>query len=107
VAFTKAICARIWRWGGWLSWYWINLNQVITACALSMPTAQKRKCAVNGARCMASYIVANLKPVKKLFRMETLAGEIFAEAKDEVATVRLSDPKDYNPDMNITVAGNK
>src|SRR5882757_7154705 len=30
----------------------------------------------NGARCMAAYIVANSKPIKKLFGMETLAGEI-------------------------------
>ncbi len=61
----------------------------------------------NGARCMASYIVANLKPVKKLFGMETIAGEILAEAEGEIAHVRLSPPKDYLPNLDITVAGNK
>jgi diaminopimelate epimerase len=61
----------------------------------------------NGARCMAAYIVANFKPAKTLFGMETLAGEILAEAKGEVARVRLSDPKDYRPNLNITVANQK
>ncbi len=61
----------------------------------------------NGARCMAAYIVANFKPVKHLFGMETLAGEILGEAEGEVARVRLSDPKDYLADMHITVGGNK
>jgi diaminopimelate epimerase len=57
----------------------------------------------NGARCMAAYIVANFKPVKALFGMETLAGEILAEANNDVARVRLSNPKDYRPNLNITV----
>jgi len=61
----------------------------------------------NGARCMAAHIVANYKPSKKLFSMETLAGQILAEAKGEAARVRLSDPKDYLANINITVAGNK
>jgi diaminopimelate epimerase len=61
----------------------------------------------NGARCMAAYVVANLKPVKALFGMETMAGEILAEAKGEVARVRLSNPKDYRPNLNITVANQK
>jgi diaminopimelate epimerase len=61
----------------------------------------------NGARCMAAYIVANFKPAKALFGMETLAGEILGEAKGEVARVRLSNPKDYRPNLNITVANQK
>jgi len=61
----------------------------------------------NGARCMAAYIVANFKPAKALFGMETLAGEILAEVKDEVVRVRLSNPKDYRPNLNITVANQK
>lgn len=61
----------------------------------------------NGARCMAAYIVANLKPAKELFGMETLAGEIKAEAQGEIARVQLSNPKDYRPDLNITVANQK
>jgi diaminopimelate epimerase len=61
----------------------------------------------NGARCMAVYIAANLKPVKALFGMETLAGELLAEAKGETARVRLSNPKDYMPSLNVTVGGQK
>ena len=61
----------------------------------------------NGARCMAAYIVANAKPSKKLFGMETLAGEILGEAQGEVARVRMSDPKEYMSDLNITVGGQK
>lgn len=61
----------------------------------------------NGARCMAAYIVANFKPVKQLFGMETMAGEILAEAEGDIARVRLSDPKDYMTGLNITVGGNK
>ncbi len=57
----------------------------------------------NGARCMAAYIVLNRKPKKKLFSMETLAGEVLAEAKGETAIVRLSNPKDYNPSITIKV----
>lgn len=59
----------------------------------------------NGARCMAAYIVAKFKPTKKFFGMETLAGEILAEAKGEEACVRLSNPKDYEPNIDIKVDG--
>ena len=61
----------------------------------------------NGARCMAAYIAVHLKPVKDLFGMETLAGEILAQVQGETARVRLSDPKDYRPNLNITVANQK
>ena len=61
----------------------------------------------NGARCLAAYIVVNLKPAKALFGMETLAGEILAEAQGEMIRVRLSNPKDYRPNLNITVGGKK
>ncbi len=61
----------------------------------------------NGARCMAAYIAANLKAVKPLFGIETLAGEILAQVQGEVARVRLSNPKDYRPNLNITVANQK
>ena len=61
----------------------------------------------NGARCMASYIVNNHKPIKALFGMETLAGEILAEAQGEIARVRLSNPRDYTPNVEISVAGQK
>ena len=61
----------------------------------------------NGARCMASYIVTNHRPVKKLFGMETLAGEILGEAEGEIARVRLSDPRGYMSGLNITIANQK
>jgi diaminopimelate epimerase len=61
----------------------------------------------NGARCMAVHITSHLKPTKELFGMETLAGEILAESQGEVARVRLSNPKDYMPRLNITVANQK
>ena len=61
----------------------------------------------NGARCMAVHITSHLKPAKELFGMETLAGEILAESEGEVARVRLSNPKDYMPRLNITVANQK
>jgi diaminopimelate epimerase len=59
----------------------------------------------NGARCMAAYIVANANPAKQLFSMDTLAGEILAEASGDVARVRLSNPRDYTPNIDISVAG--
>jgi len=59
----------------------------------------------NGARCMAAYIVANKKPKKKSFTMETLAGIVSAQAKGETAEVTLSDPKDYRPSLSIPVNG--
>jgi diaminopimelate epimerase len=61
----------------------------------------------NGARCMAAYIVMNSKPTKKLFGMETLAGEVLAEVEGEEVRVRLSDPRDYMSALNITIAGQK
>jgi len=61
----------------------------------------------NGARCMAVHITTHLKPAKALFGMETLAGEILAESQGEIARVRLSNPKDYLPRLNITVANQK
>lgn len=59
----------------------------------------------NGARCIATYIVNRKKPAKKLFSIETLAGEILGEAKGEVARVRLSEPNDYRPGIALTLNG--
>ena len=61
----------------------------------------------NGVRCLASYIVRNKKPRKKLFSIETLAGMILAEAKGEMAHVRLSDPKDYQTNIALNLQGRK
>ncbi|MCA9400070.1 MAG: diaminopimelate epimerase [Candidatus Omnitrophica bacterium] len=57
----------------------------------------------NGVRCLAAYIVKNIKPGRKQFSIETLAGEILAEAKNETAHVRLSDPVGYQRDISIKV----
>ncbi len=57
----------------------------------------------NGARCIAAYIVRNKKPRKKLFTIETLAGNIYATAANEVARVQLSAPTGYQPDIPLTV----
>lgn len=59
----------------------------------------------NGARCIASYIVKEKHPKKKLFSIETLAGIIMAEAKGEIARVRLSDPTDYRPNVPLNISG--
>lgn len=59
----------------------------------------------NGARCMAAYILKHRHPKKKLFSMETLAGKILAEAKGEIANVRLSDPTDYRPQVPLEING--
>ena len=69
------------------------------------PDGSEAEMCGNGARCMAAYIVAFKKPKKKLFSMETLAGIILAEAKDEIANVRLSNPQDYKSDIPLTVNG--
>lgn len=58
----------------------------------------------NGARCLASYVVANKKTRKKSFTIETIAGIITGEAKGEVATVTLAQPQDYKPNIPITIS---
>ena len=59
----------------------------------------------NGARCMAAYIVKTQNEKRKTFGMETLAGTILSEANGETARVRLSDPRDYQPNIPIKVNG--
>lgn len=61
----------------------------------------------NGVRCLAVFIVRNKRPRKKLFSIETLSGQILAEAKGETAHVRLSDPVGYQPEIPLTVNGQK
>lgn len=61
----------------------------------------------NGARCLAAYIVATRKPKKQFFSIETIAGQLMAEAKDEIANVRLSDPLGYRTDIPLVVSGQK
>ena len=61
----------------------------------------------NGARCMAAYIVRHRKETKKQFSLETLAGILLAEARDEVAKIRLSDPKDYQKEICLDINGRR
>lgn len=61
----------------------------------------------NGARCIAAYIVNQKGLKKKQFAIETLAGIVLAQAKGEIANIRLSDPEDYQPDIPITLEGRK
>jgi len=61
----------------------------------------------NGARCVAAYIVRHKNLRKKRFTIETLAGELLAEAKDQTANVRLSDPTDYKTNVPVTLADRK
>jgi len=58
----------------------------------------------NGARCLTAYIVKEKKPTKKLFSIETVAGEILGKANGAVAHVRLSNPTNYRASIPITVS---
>jgi diaminopimelate epimerase len=59
----------------------------------------------NGARCMAAYIVRHKRPSKKLFKIETLAGQVLGSAKGEKAAIQLSALVDYAPNIPIIVHG--
>lgn len=61
----------------------------------------------NGARCMAVYIARKFAVVPETFTLETLAGSIQATVHGESACVRLSDPTDYRPHVEIKVGGQK
>ena len=61
----------------------------------------------NGARCLAAYIVRHRGEMKKRFSIETLAGILLAEAKDQTAKVRLSDPQDYRGKICLDVNGRR
>ncbi|MBF0384784.1 MAG: diaminopimelate epimerase [Candidatus Omnitrophica bacterium] len=69
------------------------------------PDGSEAEMCGNGVRCLAAYIARNKKPRKKLFSIETLAGTIICEAKDEYAKVRLSAPKDYIPFIALDIKG--
>jgi diaminopimelate epimerase len=55
----------------------------------------------NGARCMAVYITQKFAVVPEVFTMETLAGLVRASVEGETASVQLSNPKDYRPNIEI------
>jgi len=61
----------------------------------------------NGARCMAVYIAQKFALVPETFAMETLAGKICATVHGESASVRLSDPRDYRPNVEVKVGAQK
>lgn len=67
------------------------------------PDGSEAEMCGNGIRCLSAYIVKNNKPQKKIFSIETLSGTILAEAKGEIACVRLSPPCDYTPDIPIKI----
>ncbi len=57
----------------------------------------------NGARCMAKYI-AHIKRISKgPFTLETMAGIIHCLLKKNSITITLPDPKDYQPDITLTI----
>ncbi|HQO58050.1 MAG TPA: diaminopimelate epimerase [Candidatus Omnitrophota bacterium] len=59
----------------------------------------------NGARCLAAYIARYKREGRgqATFTIETLAGILDAEAREEQARVRLSPPSDYRPDIALMV----
>ncbi|MBF0484949.1 MAG: diaminopimelate epimerase [Candidatus Omnitrophica bacterium] len=61
----------------------------------------------NGARCMAVYIVNKFAVVPEVFTIETLAGVIKGSAKGELAHVKLSDPRDYRPNIELKLGDQK
>jgi diaminopimelate epimerase len=61
----------------------------------------------NGARCIAAYIVHKFAVVPELFTLETLAGPIQARAHGEMVSIKLSDPTDYRPNLEIRLADQK
>jgi diaminopimelate epimerase len=61
----------------------------------------------NGARCMAVYIAHKFALVPEQFTIETMAGILHASSHGEMAAVQLSDPKDYRPNIELKIAGQK
>ncbi|MBF0122010.1 MAG: diaminopimelate epimerase [Candidatus Omnitrophica bacterium] len=61
----------------------------------------------NGARCMAVYIARKFAVVPEVFTLETIAGMIHASVNDEMASVQLSEPKDYRPNIEIKFGDQK
>lgn len=107
IAFTKAVCSR--HMGIGADGVLILEKSETSDYRMRIINADGSEAEMcgNGARCMAAYIVNKHAPTKKIFGVETLAGEILAEAKSEEACVRLSNPKDYEPNIEIKVDGRK
>jgi len=107
VKFTKQVCAR--QTGIGADGVLIFDKSQVSDYRMRIINADGSEAEMcgNGARCMAAYIVSNSNPNKKPFGMETLAGEVLAEVNEEEVRVRLSNPKDYMPTLNITIANQK
>ncbi len=61
----------------------------------------------NGARCLAVYVANKFAVVPEIFTVETKAGTLQASVHGDIAAVRLSDPADYRPEVEIKAAGHK
>lgn len=57
----------------------------------------------NGARCMAAYLFATKKIKGHSLTLETLAGIIHAKKVNKLISVRLSDPKDLQQNIAVTI----
>jgi diaminopimelate epimerase len=57
----------------------------------------------NGARCMAAYLFHQKKIKTQSLTMETLAGIIHAKKIKHLISVGLSDPKDYKPNVDVSI----
>jgi len=65
------------------------------------PDGSEAEMCGNGVRCLAAYIVRLKKERRKTFSIQTKSGIIEAQAKGEVATVRLSNPKDHQANIKL------
>ena len=61
----------------------------------------------NGARCLAVYVVNKFALVPEVFTVETKAGILHVSVNGDIASVQLSDPQNYRPNIEIKVAGQK
>ncbi len=61
----------------------------------------------NGSRCLIEYIVRTKNPKNSTISLDTLAGIVLGEVLKKAVKVRLSDPRDYAPDIKIEVSDRK
>lgn len=57
----------------------------------------------NGSRCLIEYIARMKKPKNPAISLDTLAGIVRGEVFKKAVRVRLSDPRNYAPDIKIEV----
>lgn len=68
------------------------------------PDGSEAEMCGNGVRCLAKF-AQNLKIVKNKFTVETIAGIINIDIKEDVVKARLVDPKDLNLNKHLSVGG--